>query len=114
VDNLRIQEFLDDNESLRLPTPWSCDDKISLRLEVEFNCRTGLVLSSLGEVLSVGIRVPLPVKTGRGELVASSRIGVASVELVAGRDSGEDATRCSISYSAAFLLFEAGRVGEES
>jgi hypothetical protein len=94
--------------------PWSCDDKTSLRLEVEFKCRTGLMLSSLGEVLSVGIRGSLLVEAGRGELVASSRIGVASVELVAGRDSGEETIRCSISYSAAFLLFEAGRVGEES
>ena len=72
------------------------------------------MLSSLGEVLSVGIRGPLPVEAGRGELVASSRIGVANVELVAGRDRGEDMTRCSISYSVAFLLFEAGRAGVES
>jgi hypothetical protein len=51
------------------------------------------------------------VEAGSGKLVASSRIGVANVELVAGRDRGEDMTRCSISYSVAFLLFDAGRAG---
>jgi hypothetical protein len=71
------------------------------------------VLSPFGEVLSVGIRPP-PVEAGRGDLVASSRIGVASVELVEGRDRGEETIRCSISYSVAFLLFEAGRAGVES
>jgi hypothetical protein len=48
------------------------------------------------------------------ELMACGRIGVDIVELVAGRDVPEDSTRCSKSYSAAFLLFEAGLPGVES
>lgn len=52
---------------------------------------------------------------GKGEgFRASSRFGVATVELVAGRDLGEVRTRCSISYSVAFRLFEVGRGGVES
>lgn len=57
-----------------------------------------LVLSSVGEALLMGIRDPVELEAGKGgSLGASPRIGVASVELVAGRDRKEAMTRCSMS-----------------
>lgn len=45
---------------------------------------------------------------------AFSCIGVVMAELVVGLGNGEDTTRRSLSYSEAFLLFEAGRGGVDS